>query len=132
MYPPAAQRVFKPESMSFNAARAHGGAADIEFCRFASRSQGSLFDHMDYVYIKPGSDIGFHVHEKDEEVYIVLEGSGRMNLDGSETPVKKGDVIINPPGGGHGLVNDSNTIMILLVIQCSDHMPSRDPKGLGE
>ena len=94
---------------------------DIAFCRFASRSLGSLFDHVDYVVVPPGADIGFHVHGTDEEeAYVVMEGSGKMDLDGTMVRVEKGDVIVNPPGGGHGLVNDSSMAMTLVVIQCSE------------
>lgn len=130
--PASFQRLYKPGNMSFTRSRAHGGAAEIAFCRFASRGQGSLFDHLDYVRVPPGADIGFHIHGKDEEVYIVLDGRAKMNLDGAEISVEKGDVIINPPGGGHGLVNDSDNVMTLLVIQCSGPKPFSEPTGSGE
>jgi uncharacterized cupin superfamily protein len=50
----------------------------------------------------------FHNHHTNEELFLILEGSGTLRL-GSEThAVKKGDVIACPPGGpetAHQLIN---------------------------
>lgn len=40
-----------------------------------------------------------HAHKQNEEVYIVLEGSGKLFIDGEEIEIKKGDVFkIDPKG----------------------------------
>ncbi|MCP4433704.1 MAG: cupin domain-containing protein [Gammaproteobacteria bacterium] len=40
-----------------------------------------------------------------------------MTIDGEEVTVKKGDMILNPAGGKHGLLNSSDGDIDLLVIQ---------------
>ena len=54
----------------------------------------------------PGADIGRHTHGPDnEELYVIVSGKGFMVLDGEEFEVGPGDVILNRPGGTHGLKN---------------------------
>ncbi|MCL1786837.1 MAG: cupin domain-containing protein, partial [Defluviitaleaceae bacterium] len=64
---------------------------------------------LHYTVLPPAATIGSHQHGNNEELYIVLEGQGEMELDGVTHPVKKGDVIINKPYGAHGLRNTSDT-----------------------
>lgn len=40
-----------------------------------------------------------HAHKQNEELYIVLEGSGKLFIDGEEIAIKKGDIFkIDPQG----------------------------------
>ena len=61
----------------------------------------------------------FHNHRVNEEMFVVLDGSGEVRI-GSETfPIKKGDVIAHPPGGpdtAHQIVNTSNAELRYLAI----------------
>jgi mannose-6-phosphate isomerase-like protein (cupin superfamily) len=111
---------YRPSSLCFSLGRAHGGLTDIAFSRFVSRETGSRFDHVDYVELPPGADIGFHRHlPGEEEIYIIMDGNGKMTLEGNTFAVERGDVIVNPPGGAHALLNDSEGPMRLVVVQCS-------------
>ena len=83
----------------------------------------SAVDFMDRVVVPPGSTIGFHKHDQNEEMYVVLEGQGLMTIEDEETIVSKGDMILNPAGGRHGLVNDSSKNIDILVIQVSISSP---------
>jgi mannose-6-phosphate isomerase-like protein (cupin superfamily) len=42
-----------------------------------------------------------HYHRASEEIYFVLEGRGRMELDGDERDVDAGDAVLIPPGAWH-------------------------------
>ena len=42
-----------------------------------------------------------------------------MKIEDDEVAVSKGDMILNPPDGRHGLTNNSNENIDLLVIQVS-------------
>ena len=44
-----------------------------------------------------------HYHREAEEFYYVLEGRGRMEIDGETTLVSPGDAILIPPGSWHQL-----------------------------
>jgi uncharacterized cupin superfamily protein len=62
-----------------------------------------------------GSSIGLHTHGDDEEIYMVLEGNGKMTVNGEIRDVTSGDIIVNPPFGTHGLENGPDGDMRLLV-----------------
>jgi mannose-6-phosphate isomerase-like protein (cupin superfamily) len=79
----------------------------------------SKTEFIDRMVVKPGSVVGYHKHGNNEEMYIILEGQGTMTIDGQSRRVAKGDMILNPPGGQHGLVNDSDADIDILVIQIS-------------
>ncbi len=87
-----------------------------------------LFDQADfetrlkfiiYCEIDPGSSIGYHHHGENEEVYVVLEGQGVMTVNDQDRTVKAGDVILNKPGWSHGLENDSDERLEILVFEVS-------------
>jgi mannose-6-phosphate isomerase-like protein (cupin superfamily) len=42
-----------------------------------------------------------HYHAASEEIYFVLEGRGRMELDGEVREVGPGDAVLIPPGARH-------------------------------
>jgi nucleoside-diphosphate-sugar epimerase/quercetin dioxygenase-like cupin family protein len=87
--------------------RAHGGEGEIGLARVAS--QGALAGacaFIDLAVLPPGTSIGRHRHAvTDEELYLVLGGEGEMWRDGEVFRVGSGDLVRNPPGARHGLVN---------------------------
>ncbi|MBL8839989.1 MAG: cupin domain-containing protein [Planctomycetes bacterium] len=99
--------------------RAHGGDGTIAFCRVAAREQLSgALNFIDLAELPPGASIGRHQHADDEEeFYLVLSGSGRMERDGESFRVNAGDLIRNGPGGAHGLVNDGAEPLRLFVFE---------------
>ena len=103
-----------------NKASSHDGKGAVELYEIWAKSDFiSSCDFIDRLVIPPNSTIGYHKHGNNEEMYIILEGSGTMIIDNQEFKVKKGDMIKNPPYGEHGLVNDSNSDIDLLIIQFS-------------
>jgi mannose-6-phosphate isomerase-like protein (cupin superfamily) len=42
-----------------------------------------------------------HYHGASEEIYFVLEGRGRMELDGDVREVGPGEAVLIPPGAWH-------------------------------
>jgi mannose-6-phosphate isomerase-like protein (cupin superfamily) len=76
-------------------------------------------DFIDRVTIPPGSEVGYHRHGENEEMYIILSGEGTMTIEGEPRRITAGDMILNPVGGAHGLVNDSEVEIDILVIQMS-------------
>ncbi len=70
-----------------------------------------------YVELKPGASIGNHRHGANEEVFVILSGSGMMTVNGSSQAVRTGDVILNKPSWEHGLENTSPASLNLLVFE---------------
>ncbi len=77
-------------------------------------------DFFDRVVMPPKTSMGYHKHENTTEMYIVLKGTGTMTIEGKEYEVKRGDMIRNPPYGSHGLTNDSDSELDLLILQISN------------
>ena len=71
-----------------------------------------IHDHV----LSPGVSIGLHDHVDDEEYYYILSGSGLMTLDGVEYTVSAGDMTAIYPGGSHGLYNNTEEDLRVLVI----------------
>lgn len=96
----------------------HGGTGTILAHRL-HRHEGAEAPvaFVDLVVLPPGTSIGLHRHADDKETYVILAGRGRMTLDGEEFDVREGDVIPNRPFGEHGLANDSDTELRLLVFE---------------
>ena len=79
----------------------------------------SPWDFVLYVIVPPQSSIGLHQHGNNEEMYIILKGSGLMTINDQQKKVSEGDVIFNKPNWKHGLLNDKDQDIELLVIQAS-------------
>jgi mannose-6-phosphate isomerase-like protein (cupin superfamily) len=64
-----------------------------------------------------GSTLGFHVHEKDEEAYLILEGNGQYtDADKIDYPVGPGDWTLTRQGEGHALTNTGDTPLVFAAI----------------
>ena len=58
------------------------GYGDIQEARFAGGDLGAQDTGVALEHLKPNQRSPFgHVHEKAEEIYVVLSGSGRAKLD---------------------------------------------------
>ena len=53
--------------------------------------------------LEPGQATERHHHARSEEIYLLLEGGGAMELDGDVRQVGVGDAILIPPGARHRL-----------------------------
>jgi uncharacterized cupin superfamily protein len=51
----------------------------------------------------------YHLHHSEEEMFIVLEGSGTLRVAGEHLPITRGDIIVIPAGREypHHILNDS-------------------------
>ncbi|MDQ3013265.1 MAG: cupin domain-containing protein [Acidobacteriota bacterium] len=64
--------------------------------------------------LHPGAAIGYHL-QKEDEVYYVLSGTGVMQMNGNEFPVKAGDAILTRPGSSHGLKQTGKEDLTLII-----------------
>jgi len=51
--------------------------------------------------VQAGSSTQRHYHKLSEEIYFILAGSGRIEIDGETREVGPGDAILIPPGAWH-------------------------------
>jgi mannose-6-phosphate isomerase-like protein (cupin superfamily) len=51
--------------------------------------------------LEPGQATQRHYHARSEELYVLLEGEGEMEVGGATRHVTAGDAILIPPGAWH-------------------------------
>jgi mannose-6-phosphate isomerase-like protein (cupin superfamily) len=51
--------------------------------------------------LEPGQATERHYHASSEEIYVVLEGWGEMEVEGDRAAVGPGEAILIPPGARH-------------------------------
>jgi mannose-6-phosphate isomerase-like protein (cupin superfamily) len=56
--------------------------------------------------LPPGASIGTHQHEREDEVYLILSGTGILSDGTTESRVTAGDAILTGKGGSHAVRND--------------------------
>ncbi len=64
------------------------------------------------VTLNPGERMNYHSHERRDEVWVVVSGTGRTVVDGMEQPVRPGDVITMASGCRHTVIADTQLRMI--------------------
>ena len=64
--------------------------------------------------LHPSKSTSGYKHEGQEEVYIFMNGSGRMELDDKEFDVKEGDLILIEDGVFHR-VHNTGTVDLYMV-----------------
>nr|WP_321450710.1 cupin domain-containing protein [uncultured Carboxylicivirga sp.] len=75
---------------------------------FVNALTGATGTEISFTTLPPKSDIGyFHIHNKDEETYIVIKGSGSYQVDDDCFPIKEGSVIRVAPEGARSICNTS-------------------------
>jgi len=56
--------------------------------------------------LPPGSSIGEHAHEGEDEVYLILRGSGVVREKDGERNVSAGDAVLTGRGESHAIANN--------------------------
>jgi mannose-6-phosphate isomerase-like protein (cupin superfamily) len=64
--------------------------------------------------LKPGSGIGYH-EQKEDEIYYVLSGHGKMTIDDKPFDVGPGDAILTRPGSSHGLKQTGADDLVIMI-----------------
>src|ERR1044072_9679423 len=79
------------------------GYGEIQEARFARGDLDAEETGVSHQRLKPDQRSPFcHKHEKAEEVYVVISGSGRMKLDDEVIEVERVDAPPASPRGGRG------------------------------
>jgi quercetin dioxygenase-like cupin family protein len=65
--------------------------------------------------LAPGRATTRHYHRASEEIYLLTEGGGRLEVDGEVRDVGVGDAALIPPGAWHELVAGPNGARLLCM-----------------
>lgn len=96
----------------------HGGA-DRTRIQWYFLEQSRLPVAVQMWELPPGGSEGAHSHSGDralDELYLVVEGSAVMNLDGTRHHLGPGDALLAQAGTDHDLTNQGTSALKVLVI----------------
>lgn len=60
--------------------------------------------------------VGYHVHQGDGEIYVMLSGEAEYNDNGTITTIHEGDITFTGPGEGHHIINHKEEPVRFLAI----------------
>ena len=72
------------------------------------------------VTLRPGHKMNYHSHDRRDEVWNVIAGTGRTIVDGMEQPIKAGDVITMAAGCKHTVIAGDQGLQLIEVQLGSD------------
>ena len=81
---------------------------------------------LNQIVLRPGQRGRIHSHERQEEVYLVLEGTLSLIVEGEETTHGRGDLIRVAPDVRRQLVNRGPGALHLLAIGADGEHSGRD------
>lgn len=58
--------------------------------------------------MKPGQATDRHYHERSEEIYFLLEGAARIEVNGETRDVGPGDAVLIPTGAWHQITAETD------------------------
>jgi mannose-6-phosphate isomerase-like protein (cupin superfamily) len=91
------------------------GAPDLEF-RAGTKPLELERTAVSYQWVPPNYRFPYgHTHKEQEEVYVVLRGSGRMKVDGEIVELREWDAVRVPPGTWRGYEAGPAGLELLVV-----------------
>jgi len=66
--------------------------------------------------VEPGGTNQPHVHEDEEQIYIIKEGSGTVVVGDEKRKVGEGDAIYLPPKITHAFYNDGEEPCVIIAV----------------
>lgn len=93
------------------------GNGTVKIENFVSAAElndkGRLFGK---IILEPGCSIGYHVHEKDAELFYILKGTADYTDGDKVVIVTAGDTTICPTGTGHSIANNETETVELIAL----------------
>jgi len=81
------------------------GGGQVSHLVLAPEQFGSHNMAVTWVEALPGSQQSLHAHANREQVYVIVQGRGRMIVDDDEEDVSAGMLVFTPPGARHAIRN---------------------------
>jgi len=94
----------------------HGGEGTYFLRTLLQEEFASSIAYIREIVLPPGSSVGIHKHEGDEELYYIVSGQGIMSVDAEQQPVCAGDVVLTKSGSSHGLKNTGEQDLKFFVV----------------
>lgn len=73
--------------------------------------------------IPSNTDIGMEIHPDNDQVLYLVDGEGKVILNGEEKPFRKGDLVLVNAGVEHNFITVGNTPMKIITTYSPPHHP---------
>jgi uncharacterized cupin superfamily protein len=107
------------DQLEFSLGRAQAEHFEFKMAPVANRVGAKKLGY-NVTRVPPGKRaFPFHSHHANEEMFFILEGTGRLRFGSHEHAVRKGDFIACPTGGAevaHQLINDGAADLLYLAV----------------
>lgn len=80
---------------------------------------------MELVCYEPGSGTVEHHHVGQDEIFIIMEGTGTMTVGGEPVRVGPGSVVLAPAEIKHGIAPDGRMVMVFVKAPGRASRPGR-------
>jgi uncharacterized cupin superfamily protein len=81
---------------------------------------------LNLIRLRPGQRGRIHRHRRQEEVYLVLEGTLTLGVEGEERELARGSLVRVAPSVRRQLVNRGSELLLLLAIGGAEPHAGRD------
>ncbi len=66
--------------------------------------------------LAPSCSIGFHNHDKEEEVFYIVSGNAEADDNGTPAKLSTGDTILTGNGAGHAIKNIGEDDLVIIAV----------------
>lgn len=78
------------------------------------------------VTLNPGHSMNYHSHDRRDEVWNIVRGTGKTIVDGIERNVKAGDVVAMAAGSKHTVINNGDDVLQIIEVQLGTEISVED------
>ncbi|MDD5705637.1 MAG: cupin domain-containing protein [Kiritimatiellae bacterium] len=83
---------------------------------FAPADFGAPVRLCSRLILPPGASIGTHVHEGEDEIYVITRGRAKLTDNGAQTELGPGDAVLTGKGAAHAIANAGDEPLELLAV----------------
>lgn len=105
----------------------------MKYIEMDERPWGKYFvieDHKDYkikrIEVEKGESLSYQYHNKRSEVWVIIQGTGKVIIDDLQKDFKKDDVIQIRKGSKHRILNDGKEQVVLIEVQTGTYFGEDD------
>ena len=78
------------------------------------------------IEVLPGKRLSYQKHARRAEHWMVVRGTGKVTLDGSDRLVRAGETVDVPIGAAHRVENPGDEKLVFIEIQRGDYLGEDD------
>ncbi|MBN09291.1 MAG: mannose-6-phosphate isomerase [Flavobacteriaceae bacterium] len=78
------------------------------------------------IEVNPGAKLSYQYHNKRSEAWTIVQGKGKITLDGKVFSVSQGGTLVIPQGAKHRIENNSKEKVVFIEVQTGSYFGEDD------